>query len=497
MKAFQKLIVIALACLLIVPLAKTTAYAATGTISLSDPTAQAGESVAVTVKVTATGSDTIKSVDMELSYDKEALEFENSTSATGDSGTIKLSGTADSAIKTFTLNFKALKSSTSSIKITSYDVKDSNDAAIEMSKVGSSTVTISGDGAALDSTESVEAEGETAEQTDVQTEEEKIVTPPGKNVEVEIAGTPFYACKITQDIIPEGFEYIGYMYNGVAVDAVMKDSIILFYLNQKGEAPYVFYVYDAETDGFSVYAPVTPYFEYVVVSLEEGVTIPDGFAETEVSVGGVAVTAWQSSESSEFYLLYLMNSEGTKGLYRYDVVEKTVQRYYNIATGETLETADSYQTMYAELNSKYNADIQGRMKLVYALIIISVILLFAVINLIFRLSDKRHAALDDEEDFDEEEKSFSEDDSDYGIIGQDDDEDYEDDYEDDYEEKLSRKEKKELKKAAKLEKKEQAKKEKVKKAQKYEEEEELENSEDDFDDSDDFEMQIFDLDDKK
>ena len=528
MKAFimrmKKLIMITMAFVLLIPFLGGTVYASAGTISLSDPTAKVGEDVSVTIKVTATGSETIQSVKMSLSYDASALEFKGDSQATGENGSIQLSGESDSSIKTYTLNFKSLKNSTSNIKVTDYEILDSNTNVMEMSKIGTATVTITGDNQAVDASLEAGAQETQMQETIAQAGtnqavESKIVTPPKKDVEVKIAGTPFYVCKIPQNLIPEGFDYIGYEYQGAAVDALKKDNFILFYLNQIGEEPFVFYVYDPNTEAFSFYAPVNSSLKYTVVSLEEDVVLPEGYTETQVSVGGVAVTAWQSELNSEYYLLYLMNSEGTKGLYLYDVVEKTVQRYYESETDNTVVGTDSFETKYNELNANYNKDIQSRMQVIYIFLVIMVILVFVIINLIFRLLDKKHATVDDEEEEDEEElelhfedletqektvvkkgffhkkrKAYEEDLDDY--------DEYEDDYEEDYQEESKEYEEeldKKTKKAAKLEKKEKAKLEKTKKSKRKSDsdsDESFENSEDDFDDSDDFELQIFDLDDK-
>lgn len=512
MKAFKKLIVAAVACLLLITFVGENVYASSGKISLSDPTGKVGESIAVTVKVTATGSETIKSVDMKLTYDESALEFESGTSATGEKGTVQLSGTADSAIKTYTLNFKTLKESTSNIKISTYEVKDNKDTEMEISNVGSATVTVSSDGTKAAEATTTSQEGEA---TETKSEASKIVTPPKKDVEGEIAGTKFNICKITKDIIPEGFEYIGYMYDGVAVDALKKDNIILFYLNQVGETSYVFYVYDPQTDGFSIYAPINPVLDYMIVNLDEEVTIPEGFTETEISVGGVAVTAWQSTANAEYYLLYLMNSEGSKNMYLYDIVEKTVQRYTGIETETPEKQTDSYQTMYTELNDNYNKDMSAKMNIIYGFIIATVILIFVIINLIFRLHDKKHSLTDEEDAEDDdieifyqeletkEEEQAEKQDLNYSDRSQETQdnvkEDYADDYAEEYEEKVDKKSLRAMKKAERLEKKEKAKRQKVQESEKdqYEEEDqEIPNSEEDFDDSDDFEVQIFDLDDK-
>lgn len=492
MKEVKKLIITALACMIMLPFASITAYASQGTISLSDPTAKVGETVSISVKLTATGSETIKSVDMSLSYDESALEFDNGQKATADAGIVHLVGDADSAIKTYTLNFKALKGSTSNIKITDYEIKDNKDNVMEMSKVGSSTITISGDET---TTAPNDTQDVTSSNTESQTPESKIVAPPKKDVQVKIAGTDFYVCKIPQDAIPKGFEYIGYLYQGVAVDALKKDGLIIFYLNQVGEQPYVFYVYDEQIEGFSIYAPVGTSLNYTVVNLGEEVTIPEGFTETNVSVGGVSVKAWQSNANSEYYLLYLMNSEGSKGLYLYDIMEKSVQRFYSIGTDSAENATDSYQTMYKELSQNYNKDIQSRMYIIYGLMVVTVVLVFVILNLIFRLMDKKHAHLYEEEEEDEEEQ----DNYDVSFLEDEDEETLDEILEDQENKEVSKETKKEMKKALKLEKKEKAKQKKLDKAAKKSDEmyeEEFENSEDDFDDSDDFEVQIFDLNEK-
>ncbi|MFA9375545.1 MAG: hypothetical protein ACERKZ_02210 [Lachnotalea sp.] len=358
MKAIKKLALMILMCLLVAPWAGKTAYASSGTIALSDPTAAVGETVSV-----------------------------------------------------------AVKAGTTSLKLSSYVIKDSQSATIEISKVGSSTVTISGDASANSSalsddaktqdslsTDTVALDTQTEDTTQEESEAAEIVSPPQKDVKVEIAGTAFYCCQITADIIPEGFDYIGYTYEGVAVDALKKDSMILFYLNQVGEEPTILYLYDSSTGGFYVYAPVIADLSYSVISADDSVVIPVGFTATEVSIGGIAVNSWQSDSNSEYYLLYLITSEGEKNLYLYDVVEKTVQRYYYTSDETTATTDDesSYQTMYAELNTKYNDDMHVKANIIYGLIILLVVLLFLVINLTLKLSDKRHPILLEEDDFEDE-----------------------------------------------------------------------------------------------
>ena len=65
-------------------------------IAFSDPTGNVGDEIAVTMKITSTGNETINSSDVMLSYDSSALEFLSGTGATGGAGSIRVGGSADS-----------------------------------------------------------------------------------------------------------------------------------------------------------------------------------------------------------------------------------------------------------------------------------------------------------------------------------------------------------------------------------------------------------------
>ena len=65
-------------------------------IAFSDPTGNAGDEIAVTMKVSSTGEETIGNVDIMLAYDASALEFLSGTGATGGAGSIHVVGAAES-----------------------------------------------------------------------------------------------------------------------------------------------------------------------------------------------------------------------------------------------------------------------------------------------------------------------------------------------------------------------------------------------------------------
>lgn len=144
MKYSKKLSLLVLAFCLVFPLFSLKAYAASGTITFSDPSVMVGDSVSVTVKVATTDGSPLGGVDLTLGYDASALEFKSGTSASGDSGTIRIAGVINDTNTTslsYTLKFKSLKAGSSKITVSSYEIIDLNYAAVTMSKVGGSTVT--------------------------------------------------------------------------------------------------------------------------------------------------------------------------------------------------------------------------------------------------------------------------------------------------------------------------------------------------------------------
>ena len=69
----------------------------------------------------------------------------------------------------------------------------------------------------------------------------------------------------------------------------------------------------------------------LVLPPDESVQIPDGFMETTIQLNGtykVQGWVWKSDEQQKYCVVYGMNESGEKSLYRYDIAEKTFQRYF-------------------------------------------------------------------------------------------------------------------------------------------------------------------------
>ena len=114
-------------------------------IAFSDPSAEAGGEVTVSMKITATGNETINSSNVMLTYDPQALQFLEGTGASGDAGSLRVVGTAEAANSTelsFSLKFKALKAGNTSISVSTQEVYNGDGQLVTVEQQGNSVVSV-------------------------------------------------------------------------------------------------------------------------------------------------------------------------------------------------------------------------------------------------------------------------------------------------------------------------------------------------------------------
>jgi len=83
--------------------------------------------------------------------------------------------------------------------------------------------------------------------------------------------------------------------------------------------------------------------EYEIMQTDEGVSVPKNFYRTSILVSGYTVTAFSPvPEGTPDYLLLILRKEGGEpGLYVYDRIEKTLQRYGLTDSADRLNAAES------------------------------------------------------------------------------------------------------------------------------------------------------------
>lgn len=69
--------------------------------------------------------------------------------------------------------------------------------------------------------------------------------------------------------------------------------------------------------------------KYKLKEPDSSVSIPEGYKESSLTISDITITAYLPSdnEASDFILIYAENEYGNSGFYRYDRIEKTLQRY--------------------------------------------------------------------------------------------------------------------------------------------------------------------------
>lgn len=183
-----------------------------------------------------------------------------------------------------------------------------------------------------------------------------------------------------KNTLPEGFEETTFNYKGREIKAgKMKDRdvYILYLVGNDGSGD--FYIYDKDSDKWSVYAQISTGQRLVtIMPRDDGVEVPKGFVQRSINVNGKKIDGWLwgSDNDNRYCVVYAMNSEGRKDFYRYDMEEKTIQRYFvdpNTDAGFTSAEYNALQKKYDELNTNTR-------NIIYALITLSVVLFLALLG---------------------------------------------------------------------------------------------------------------------
>lgn len=201
------------------------------------------------------------------------------------------------------------------------------------------------------------------------------------DTKVTVNGTEYsIASSFDESTLPEGFESSTYSYKGTEVmsgKGLEKDLLLLYLKDAGGNGG--FFIYNEGADSWSQFVQVeTSSKAIVVIPIDSDAQIPQGFTERQVDIDGVRVTGWvaKSEAEPEYCVFYAMNWNGEKSFYRYDLKEKTIQRYF--ASGVSSDE-------YAELSKTYNALTKDYRIQFYILIGVSVVALALLVLVILLL----------------------------------------------------------------------------------------------------------------
>ena len=160
-------------------------------------------------------------------------------------------------------------------------------------------------------------------------------TPVPSTPDFEQGGTPLYTVETPDDKIPADFvEKTVILTGGKEVQGLsfQKTDLTVLYLQNESKVGSL-YIYNAQENAIYPFVKLSAGENYVIVLMPEDESAPEGYTACTLSIEGKGiVNAYQlqttrTVDMSDFYLIYCVNNNGTKGWYQYDSLEGTYQRY--------------------------------------------------------------------------------------------------------------------------------------------------------------------------
>ena len=133
--------------------------------------------------------------------------------------------------------------------------------------------------------------------------------------------------KVEQLTAPDNFSPIETDIDSKKVPALYNEItgyILVGLKDDKGNVK--LYVYDPKSKKYSIYHEIT--FNSIKLYYTKPNNVPRGLKKTKIDINKESVTAYKTNKKSDFYLVFGMNvNTGSIGWYRYDNIDKTLQRY--------------------------------------------------------------------------------------------------------------------------------------------------------------------------
>jgi hypothetical protein len=388
-----------------------------GNIQIDDAVGGVGGELYVNINMTSGGSP-IGDTALSITFDPYVLEFVRGTNASAQYGTVTVMAAGDGEVTylDYYVVFRGVAEGESALTLVSY-ITWLHDGAVLMAEFNSATVTIGPEG-----TEGTGLGGEGAVDTPFEG------APTGDSDIFPIQGADFTIFDhFSEAMVPTGFvrdqfDIRGSLHNGMR--HIASNRVFMYMVTGNNdpilalleEDAVVFRAAEIRDKGGD---------RFVIVIDNPGVAIPDGFHSTELEFAGTRFPAWQSEEHPEFSLVYAISSAGQEGLYMFDAVDGTFQRFMGpiVEVGdENDEEADEATGVVGRIISI----IQDNVVIVLAAILIIVFLLLIIIIVLSVKVQRRNNELD--ELYAEGQGSYGRSDDSY-----DDFDDEDDNYEDDYE----------------------------------------------------------------
>lgn len=200
------------------------------------------------------------------------------------------------------MEFTALKEGTATLEAKEYTAYLANDEALNLT-LGTSQVTIQG-GTPVSEEEAGENEGQAGS-------DGLKVTVDGKEYTVN--------ANFSEAVIPKGFTAAETELDGQKTKAMVQETsgqYIFFLQDSDGNSDYFLYSDDDGSFSQTAVVDVNSSLSIFLMEHKDKEGLPEEYKETTTDIGGKVFTAWQNTSEKEYYLVYALSSEGSKGYYQ-------------------------------------------------------------------------------------------------------------------------------------------------------------------------------------
>jgi len=365
-------------------------------ISADDMEVTLGDSLFIYITITSETS--IGDFEANLTYDDDTLEYQRGASViTGSSGFLKIADidvSEGTSSRKYMLKFKALKvgvckiTFNSPIKVYEYETMDemsvaSNDFNVNVKAADTASTNTFLQSLKISPSELTPTFDKNIFEynSNVGNETEKLVInalPENNKSVVSISGNDLLKVgenKIIITVLAESGADIQYNINVVrekAPNEATPDELTI----TPGATQSTIKVVKIDGEIFAIYEG-----KYKLVEPDNEVKIPDGYTSAKIIISDISINAYSLLEdpSNDFLLIYAMNELGEAGFYKYDRIEKTMQRYVPDEAYGFNNVVNSQEKLIMN-SEEYHANLNKAALIIAILSIICILLIAGIIH---------------------------------------------------------------------------------------------------------------------
>lgn len=361
-------------------------FAANARIAFSDPSAQAGQEVRVTMKFSSTDGQLLGDTKVTLNYDATMLEYLDATgTVSGGNGILQVRGGSGTTEVVTELRFRALRAGTANITVGDWEGYDNNGQTLADVRTGSSAITIQG----------LETSSEDATLQSLQISPGTLEPAFTPGVENYTASVSLDTASLAVSAIPNN-ERATVALEGDSGLQEGENTVICRVTAEDGTTVKTYTILVTKTEGGEnggettvpeqapeVLAELSSLAKKVqIIALSGDVTVPEGLKESEITIGSAKVIGWvpEGEEDPPYCVFYGINESGEADFYRFDRQDKTLQRYFDDGekiNPELLEAGEKYNELVDDYNQLKWIAIGGGGALLVLVLILFILLIAA------------------------------------------------------------------------------------------------------------------------